>query len=77
MNILSLTTLIQSKSYIFIFQTHHKQNPEHLDFPHVLFDYHQEVKSGSEKNLTKLKAKVQKYMEKFGFFTRKGSDVTR
>ena len=52
-----LTTLIQSKSFIFIFQTHHKQNPEHLDFPHVLFDYHQEVKSGNVKNLSKLKSK--------------------
>ena len=52
-----LTTLIQSKYFIFIFQTHHKQNPEHLDFPHVLFDYHQEVKSGNVKNLSKLKSK--------------------
>ena len=64
--------------YILIFlQTHHKQCPQHDDIPHVLFDYHQEVKSGSEKNLTKLKVKVQKYVEKFSFYTRKGGDVTR
>ena len=61
----------------FLFQTHHKQCEHHLDIPHVLFDYHQEVKSGSEKNLAKLKSKIQKYVEKFGFYTRKGSDVTR
>lgn len=59
------------------FQTHHKLCEQHLDTPHVLFDYHQEVKSGNVKNLAKLKAKVQKYVEKFGFFTKKGSDVTR
>ena len=59
------------------FQTHHKQNTEHLDIPHILYDYHQEVKSGSSKNLDKLKAKVSKYMERFGFFTKKGPDVTR
>merc|ERR1719225_164354 len=59
------------------FQTHHKQNQEHLDIPHVLFDYHQEVKSGNVKNLSKLKSKVQKYVERFGFFTKKGPDITR
>ena len=32
---------------------------------------------GSAKNFNKLKAKVQKYVEKFGFFTQKGPDVTR
>lgn len=36
-----------------------------------------EVKSGSDKNLSKLKYKVQKYVEKFGFFTKKGSYVSR
>ena len=75
--------LIQLKLYILthyiliLLQTHHKQCPQHDDIPHVLFDYHQEVKSGSEKNLTKLKVKVQKYVEKFSFYTRKGGDVTR
>jgi hypothetical protein len=48
-----------------------------LDIPHILFDYHQEVKSGSAKNLAKLKAKVQRYVEKFSFYTKKGGDVTR
>ena len=58
--------------FIFSFQTHHKLNQDHLDIPHVLFDYHQEVKSGNVKNLGKLKSKVQKYVERFGFFTKKG-----
>ena len=48
-----------------------------MDIPHILFDYHQEVKSGNAKNLSKLKAKVQKYVERFGFFTKKGPDVLR
>ena len=59
------------------FQTHHKLCNEHLDIPHILFDYHQKVKSGNPKNLSELKQKVQKYVEKFGFFTKKGPDVTR
>jgi hypothetical protein len=60
-----------------VFQTHHKLCEHHNDIPHILFDYHQEVKSGSSKNLAKLKAKVQRYVEKFGFFTKKGPDVLR
>ena len=48
-----------------------------LDIPHILFDYHQECRSGNMKNLSKLKTKVQKYVEKFGFFTKKGSNITR
>ena len=60
-----------------IFQTHHKLNQDHLDIPHILFDYHQEVKSGNAKNLSKLKTKIQKYVERFGFFTKKGADITR
>ena len=48
-----------------------------MDIPHILYDYHQEVKGGSSKNLGKLKAKVSKYMERFGFFTKKGPDVIR
>ena len=63
--------------YFSAFQTHHKLCNDHLDVPHILFDYHQEVKSGDSKNLSKLKNKVQKYVEKFGFFTLKGSDITR
>ena len=60
------------------YQTHHKQCDHHLDIPHILFDYHDQMKGpGSAKNFNKLKAKVQKYVEKFGFFTQKGSDVTR
>jgi phosphatidylinositol-bisphosphatase len=60
-----------------LLQTHHKACSQHEDVPHILFDYHAEVKSGADKNLANLKHKVQKYMEKFGFFTRRGTDVTR
>ena len=36
-----------------------------------------EVKSGSNKNLSKLKKKVQDYVAKFGFFSKKESAVSR
>ena len=58
-------------------QTHHKACEHHLDIPHILFDYHAEVKSGSDKNLDKLKYKVHKYVEKFGFYFQRGNDVVR
>jgi hypothetical protein len=56
-NFVAFSEYMNFKPFIFLFQTHHKQNPEHLDFPHVLFDYHQEVKSGNVKHLSKLKSK--------------------
>uniref|UniRef100_A0A0K2U5M9 phosphoinositide 5-phosphatase n=1 Tax=Lepeophtheirus salmonis TaxID=72036 RepID=A0A0K2U5M9_LEPSM len=59
------------------FQTHHKACPQHLDIPHILFDYHAEVKNGTDKNLAKLRSKVQKYMQKFDFFTMKKDEITR
>lgn len=60
-----------------VLQTHHKACPQHLDVPHILFDYHAEVKGGGDKNLVSLKHKVHKYVEKFGFFSLKGTDLSR
>ncbi len=59
------------------YQTHHKNWDHHLDVPHILFDYHAEMKGGSAKNLDALKNKVHKYVDKFGFFTQKGTHVSR
>ncbi len=59
------------------YQTHHKNWDHHLDVPHILFDYHAEMKGGSAKNLDALKNKVHKYVDKFGFFTQKGNHVSR
>ena len=55
------------------YQTHHKACEHHTDIPHILFDYHSE----GAKNLGRLKNNLHKYSEKFGFFTKKGSDITR
>lgn len=47
-----------------LFQTHHNMS-RHKDVPHIIFDYHQECRGGNMKNLSKLKAKVEKYLESF------------
>lgn len=57
-----------------LFQTHHNMT-EHKDVPHILFDYHQECRGGNMKNLSKLKAKVEKYLESFSLFYAAGKNV--
>ncbi|KAK9298222.1 hypothetical protein QLX08_008380 [Tetragonisca angustula] len=57
-----------------LFQTHHNMS-EHTDVPHILFDYHQECRGGNMKNLSKLKAKVDKYLESFSLFYAAGNTV--
>ncbi|KAL2715091.1 synaptojanin-1 isoform X1 [Vespula squamosa] len=57
-----------------LFQTHHNMS-EHKDVPHILFDYHQECRGGNMKNLSKLKAKVEKYLESFSLFYAAGKNV--
>lgn len=57
-----------------LFQTHHNMS-EHKDVPHILFDYHQECRGGNMKNLSKLKAKVEKYLEPFSLFYAVGNTV--
>ena len=57
-----------------MFQRRHSLSP-HTDVPHVLFDYHQECRSGNMKNLSKLKAKVEKYLDSFSLFYAVGNSV--
>lgn len=57
-----------------LFQTHHNMS-KHQDVPHILFDYHQECRGGNVKNLAKLKAKVDTYLESFGLFYATGNTV--
>ncbi|XP_046824859.1 synaptojanin-1 isoform X2 [Vespa crabro] len=57
-----------------LFQKHHTMS-EHNDVPHILFDYHQECRGGNMKNLSKLKAKVEKYLESFSLFYAAGKNV--
>ncbi|XP_015111284.1 synaptojanin-1 [Diachasma alloeum] len=56
------------------FQTHHSRS-NHKDVPHVIFDYHQECRGGNTKNLSKLKAKVEKYLDSFSLFYAVGGAV--
>jgi hypothetical protein len=61
----------------YVLQAHHKASVHASDVPHVLFDYHQECRGGNTKNLSKLKAKVEKYMKLFSLFYVKGDEVMR
>ncbi|KAJ8918742.1 hypothetical protein NQ315_015062 [Exocentrus adspersus] len=49
------------------FQKHHKESA-HCDVPHIVFDYHQECRGGSQANLQKLKAKVEQQLQDFGYY---------
>jgi len=57
-----------------LFQAHHKAS-ESTDVPHILFDYHQECRGGVTKNLSKLKTKLEKYMQAFSLFYSKSGTV--
>ncbi|XP_043279076.1 synaptojanin-1 [Venturia canescens] len=57
-----------------MFHRRHTLSP-HTDVPHVLFDYHQECRGGNMKNLSKLKAKVEKYLDSFSLFYAIGNSV--
>ncbi|XP_057324053.1 synaptojanin-1 [Microplitis mediator] len=57
-----------------MFQSHHNLS-QHNDVPHIIFDYHQECRGGNMKNLSKLKAKVEKYLDSFSLFYAVGTSV--
>ena len=46
-----------------------------MDIPHVLFDYHQEVRGS--RGLDKLEHQVSRYLSEFGFFYTKEGHVER
>ncbi|KAL1492396.1 hypothetical protein ABEB36_010648 [Hypothenemus hampei] len=56
------------------FQKHHKES-SHSDVPHVVFDYHQEVRGGNQSNLQKLKAKVDQQLQEFSYFHSDGNAI--
>ncbi|XP_066158200.1 synaptojanin-1 [Euwallacea fornicatus] len=56
------------------FQKHHKES-SHTDIPHVVFDYHQEVRGGNQANLQKLKTKVEQQLQEFSYFHADGKAV--
>jgi phosphatidylinositol-bisphosphatase len=51
-----------------MFKSHHRASCHHAEFPHILFDYHAECRSGNLKNLSKLRERLGKSMEVFGFY---------
>lgn len=57
-----------------MFQSHHNLS-QHKDVAHVIFDYHQECRGGNMKNLSKLKAKVEKYHDSYSLFYAVGTSV--
>ncbi|PSN48304.1 Synaptojanin-1 [Blattella germanica] len=52
-----------------------KEGEAVLNVPHIIFDYHQECRGGNTKNLSKLKAKVEKYMASFSLFYAKDDEL--
>ena len=50
------------------FQNHHKASSHNQDIPFVYFDYHSECRGGNTKKLIKLRDRVKKKLEEFGFF---------
>ncbi|XP_064600325.1 synaptojanin-1-like [Liolophura sinensis] len=57
------------------FQNHHKASAHSLTVPNMVFDYHTECRGGNQKNLLKLKQKLMKYIDSFGFFSCTGSNI--
>lgn len=45
------------------------------DIPHIVFDYHQEMKISGPKSLQKLKEKADPYLKGYGIFYSKGNQV--
>ncbi|XP_050314325.1 synaptojanin-1 isoform X2 [Anthonomus grandis grandis] len=56
------------------FQKHHKDSI-HNDIPHVVFDYHQEVRGNNQVSLQKLRAKVEQELDKFSFYHASGDTL--
>ncbi|KAL3280582.1 hypothetical protein HHI36_003815 [Cryptolaemus montrouzieri] len=49
------------------FQKHHRESA-HVDVPHIVYDYHQEVRGGNQTNLQKLKMKLEQYLQDFSYY---------
>lgn len=58
------------------FQRHHKES-NHMDVPHIVFDYHQECRGGNTGALSKLKAKIDAMCADYGLFHALGDSVFR
>ncbi|CAG9759926.1 unnamed protein product [Ceutorhynchus assimilis] len=56
------------------FQKHHKEST-HNDIPHIVFDYHQEVRGSNQTNLQKLRAKVDQQLQEFSFYHADGNAI--
>ena len=57
-------------------QNHHKASYHSQDVPLVMFDYHTECRGGNTKHLVKLRDKVKKQLNDFGFFHCNADTIT-
>ncbi|ODN00591.1 Synaptojanin-1 [Orchesella cincta] len=58
-----------------LFHSQHVGNPDFVDMPHILFDYHQEVRGN--RGLEKLEFQIKKYLDQYGFYHNKDGKVTK
>lgn len=54
------------------FQKHHRESA-HTDIPHIVFDYHQEIRN-NQANINKLKTKIDQYLQQFSYYHSNGSN---
>lgn len=57
------------------FQRHHGESSHHQDVPHIVFDYHQECRSGQIAALQKLKTRIDSCCSNYGLFHAVGDQV--
>lgn len=57
------------------FQRHHGESGHHQDVPHIVFDYHQECRSGQIAALQKLKTRIDSCCSHYGLFHAVGDQV--
>lgn len=56
------------------FQKHHEDS-DHTDVEHIVFDYHQECRSGNTANLSKLRTLLDAIMNDFSLYHADGSNI--
>ncbi|KAK9887395.1 hypothetical protein WA026_022333 [Henosepilachna vigintioctopunctata] len=56
------------------FQKHHRESA-HTDIPHIVFDYHQEIRGGNQTNLQKLKIKLESFLQDFSYYYASGGII--
>jgi len=58
-----------------LLQSQHKMNKDFADIPHILFDYHQEVRG--TRGLDRLEHQINPYIAEYGFYYFKAGKLQR